>query len=384
MNFLHRVFPPAPPAIAARMAACLLAGNTQIVVTGAFTAVVAVQAALHGDALLTALLISISMLAAARLWHLRRLRHRQGTHPWDLTTAHRWVRIYAVGGFATSALIGATNLLALSYRDTPLALLVVATLCCYLFSMIVRTAARPIVSLPSVAIVVGLTVAGLPQFLGQSVTLNPAFASVVLATVVLVLTVTCVQLTGLLYRTTLNQFLAQRDLENFARRDPLTGIENRLALRERFDALLPDPTRTFALLCLDLDGFKPINDGHGHQVGDAVLRCVATRLAGCLRVGDSVFRTGGDEFAVLLAPLRKTREAAAMARCMIAAIAEPYPVTGGEVRLTASVGIALAHGDKVELDDMAAAADAALYESKRAGSGKYYFARDAAPLRLIA
>jgi diguanylate cyclase (GGDEF)-like protein len=114
-----------------------------------------------------------------------------------------------------------------------------------------------------------------------------------------------VQLSSHLYRTTLNQLVAQRDLIRFARQDPLTGLDNRWALRERFEALAPGPARPAALIYLDLDGFKPINDIHGHQVGDALLRAVAARLTASLRPGDSVYRIGGDEFVMLLPRVRQ-------------------------------------------------------------------------------
>jgi diguanylate cyclase (GGDEF)-like protein len=242
---------------------------------------------------------------------------------------------------------------------------------------------RPLVSLSSVAIALILTLAGLPQFLNEGTRLDPTFASAALATVAAVLILTYVQLTGLLYRTTLHQLIAQRDLIRFARRDPLTGIDNRLALRERFEALAPGSGRLIALLLIDLDGFKPINDEHGHQAGDAILRQVATRLTACLRPGDGAFRIGGDEFAVLLSPVRQRSEATAMARRLVGSLSEPYAVEGEAVRVSASIGVAFGDEGDADLDVLAAAADAALYDAKRSGCCTFRFARDAATMHLI-
>lgn len=162
----------------------------------------------------------------------------------------------------------------------------------------------------------------------------------------------------------------------FARRDPLTGLENRLALRERFEVLAPGLARPAALLYLDLDGFKPVNDCYGHQAGDALLRAVATRLTSCLPPGDTAFRIGGDEFVVLQTRVRQHTDAAAMAGRLLASLSEPYELDGSIICVGVSIGIALANMGDADLDALAKAADAALYDAKRAGRGTYRFTPD--------
>lgn len=378
------MFPSAPSEIEIELTLRLLSGNVQIRLTAGIAGAVGVQAALHGDAVLAWGLFSIAFVALARLISLRRLRLQHQAVALDMPTARRWVQSYAMGSYVTSLLVGATNLVALSYQDAPLALLVITNLCCYVFSMVVRTAVRPIVCLPSMAIALGLTLAGLPAFLDKGIRLDPLFAAAVLGSVGVVLILTSMQLASLLYRTTRGQIIAERELSKFAHSDPLTGIGNRLALREQFAATSPGPTRAMALLCLDLDGFKPINDRHGHHVGDAVLRLVARRLASGIRPGDSVFRIGGDEFAVLMWPVRQRSDASAMARRLMASISKPYAVDDKVLSLSASIGIAITHAADTDLDSLAATADAALYDAKRSGRGTFRFARDATALKLIA
>lgn len=381
MNPLQRLFPPAPPAVEIELTAQLLGGGTAIKIIAVIAAVVGLQAALNSDWASAALLFSITLVAILRALWMRRLRMHSAT-PSDLATARQWERGYALGSFATSLLIGGVNLLALSYRDVPVALLIVCTLCCYIFSLVVRTAVRPRVCLLSAAITLVLTLAGLPVFVTSGSRLDPAAALAALATVAAVLVLSSVQLTAHLYRTTLNQLLAQRDLVRFARQDPLTGLDNRLALREHFDVLLPGPMPLVALLYVDLDAFKPVNDLHGHRVGDDLLCAVADRLRASLQVGERVFRMGGDEF-VVLSRVHHRKGATAIARRLLLSISRPYAIAALDVRISASIGVALAKSIEADLDALTADADAALYDAKRSG-GTFRFAKDAATLQMIA
>ncbi|WBH15831.1 diguanylate cyclase domain-containing protein [Sphingomonas radiodurans] len=136
-----------------------------------------------------------------------------------------------------------------------------------------------------------------------------------------------------------------------------------------------------ALLYLDLDGFKPVNDLHGHQLGDALLSQVAARLCACLGPGEDAFRIGGDEFIVILSRVRHQSEVTEMARRLTACVSEPFALGPEAVRVGASIGIVLSE-TSVELDDLMARADVALYEAKRSGRGMFRFAKDASALRL--
>ncbi|GAA1592336.1 hypothetical protein GCM10009828_016610 [Actinoplanes couchii] len=156
--------------------------------------------------------------------------------------------------------------------------------------------------------------------------------------------------------------------------DPLTGLGNRALLRERLTGALTRAQRTgrpAGVLLLDLNGFKPVNDTYGHDVGDALLRVVADRLRGCVRTEDTVARLGGDEFVVMTEDLHDKVDAVLVAERIITALNEPVFVAGHELRAPASVGIALSRaGDSP--DDVLRYADSAMYAAKRAGGARFH------------
>jgi diguanylate cyclase (GGDEF)-like protein len=165
---------------------------------------------------------------------------------------------------------------------------------------------------------------------------------------------------------------AEQDALALARQDPLTGIANRLVFDDRLGAALERAARLdrpLALLLIDLDRFKQINDRHGHAAGDLLLRLVARRLARRLRKVDTVARFGGDEFAVIAENLGHHGDAAFLAAEL--AILLRRPTRLGKLRLSprASIGVAVLRGGRSDADRLFAVADAALYEAKAAGGG---------------
>lgn len=165
----------------------------------------------------------------------------------------------------------------------------------------------------------------------------------------------------------------QDQLRHEAYHDPLTRLANRALLCERLEQAVgrqKTESRPFALLFVDLDEFKSVNDAHGHELGDQLLVVVAERLRSCLRDGDTAARVGGDEFAVLLAEIRSESEAKAVARRLVEAIAKPFELGVGEIRLSASVGVVLADG-KRSADELLRDADVAMYRAKSGGKGAY-------------
>ncbi|MCJ2074735.1 EAL domain-containing protein [Methylobacterium sp. E-016] len=157
-------------------------------------------------------------------------------------------------------------------------------------------------------------------------------------------------------------------LFRLAHLDPLTELPNRSVLRERLDEIAT-VGRPVSVLMLDLDGFKEVNDSYGHGAGDAVLRVMATRILACVRSIDTVSRLGGDEFVVLLPDIGDPLRAAEVAGTIIAAVAEPVEYDGQTLRLSASLGIAMApsHGDNA--GELLGCADLALYQAK--GDGRH-------------
>jgi diguanylate cyclase (GGDEF)-like protein len=175
----------------------------------------------------------------------------------------------------------------------------------------------------------------------------------------------------------------QNQLQELATCDGLTGLPNRRLFMDRLaHVLLGRGCRNVACLYLDLDGFKTVNDGYGHDVGDQLLKAVADRIRGCIRLSDVPARLGGDEFAVLLDELTGPDDARQVAERIINAIKGVTDVDGRVVTVGASVGIAYLAGGGVKAAPVAAAlvrsADDAMYRAKNSGKGQYRFV-DAAP-----
>ncbi|MBS1170854.1 MAG: domain S-box/diguanylate cyclase protein [Burkholderiaceae bacterium] len=162
-------------------------------------------------------------------------------------------------------------------------------------------------------------------------------------------------------------------IRQMAQYDSLTGLPNRALFYDRLKQAISTARREsseFALLYLDLDKFKPVNDRHGHGAGDQLLQMVALRIRGLLRESDTVARLGGDEFAVLLPVIGKHADAEDVAQKIIEAVTAPYALDGidEEIRIGVSVGIALYPQDSAQSDSLVKAADAAMYKSKPAGN----------------
>lgn len=181
------------------------------------------------------------------------------------------------------------------------------------------------------------------------------------------MTVACFKLNKMLIAT----MRAERENDYHARHDPLTGLANRAELVNSLNARLtmqPASGQALAVLYLDLDGFKAVNDTHGHATGDRLLEAVADRIRQTLRDGDLPARLGGDEFVMLTAS-SSVAEAVALAHRLIDVIGAAYELGVGEpIRIGVSVGVAMDHGGEAE--DLLAAADAALYMAKSAGGSR--------------
>jgi len=177
-----------------------------------------------------------------------------------------------------------------------------------------------------------------------------------------------------------------RALESFALHDALTGLPNRRLLFDRLALAIAHARRrtsTMAVMYLDLDGFKQINDTLGHDAGDALLSMTANRLVAAVRQEDTVARLGGDEFVIALWELNHIDGMARLVSKIIQAVSQPYSIQGHDVNITASVGVGIypTHGEEVET--LMKSADLALYAAKRAGKNAWRIATCAAPPAMV-
>jgi len=166
------------------------------------------------------------------------------------------------------------------------------------------------------------------------------------------------------------------ELARSGQRDPLTGLPNRLLMQDRLESAIATARRhetRIAVLFLDLDDFKRINDTLGHAIGDEALKLTARRLQSALRDSDTVSRHGGEEFLVLLPGISQAADAASIAQKLQAALAAPARAGAHRLQLSASVGIAIYPEDAEDAQTLVDRADAAMYRSKRRGPGGFEF-----------
>ena len=166
----------------------------------------------------------------------------------------------------------------------------------------------------------------------------------------------------------------EQRLRDAAQTDVLTGVINRAGFNEHLAQAVVTARyldAPMALLYVDLDRFKPVNDAHGHPVGDALLKAVAGRMRSALRPSDVVARLGGDEFAVILPGIGESANAEVVARKIVDVLGEVFRIGALELRIGASIGVTLSRPDDPGPDTLIQRADAALYEAKRAGRGRH-------------
>jgi diguanylate cyclase (GGDEF)-like protein/PAS domain S-box-containing protein len=172
------------------------------------------------------------------------------------------------------------------------------------------------------------------------------------------------------YRDVTQRKATEKQLEYQAYYDALTGLPNRLLFRDRVVNAIAQAQRNrrgVAVMYLDLDHFKLVNDGLGHSLGDALLSEVAARLQSCVRASDTISRLGGDEFTILLIDTSSSEAIAGVARKILQSFAHPFRVEGHELFVTASIGISIFPGDGEEVETLLKCADSAMYRAKELG-----------------
>ena len=170
--------------------------------------------------------------------------------------------------------------------------------------------------------------------------------------------------------------VANEQLRSIALHDKLTGLPNRFLLDDRLEQAVfraGRSDRAFAVLFVDLDRFKPVNDSFGHRIGDELLRAVARRLKRCVRKGDTVARTGGDEFVIVLTDIAKAADAASISGKVLGELTRPFHLEGHELAISCSIGISVFPDDGTDVATLMVNADKAMYHAKKTGRSNYQF-----------
>ena len=184
--------------------------------------------------------------------------------------------------------------------------------------------------------------------------------------------------TVMVFRDVTSARALSQKLSHLAQHDSLTDLPNRTVLSDRLSQAIIGARRyatALAILYLDLDRFKHINDSLGHAVGDRLLQSVAARLTDCVRKCDTVCRLGGDEFVIVLADVADARDAAVCAEKILKVIAMPHLIDEHELHVTASIGVVVCPEDGTEVEGLLQSADSAMYEAKETGRSNYQFSR---------
>jgi diguanylate cyclase (GGDEF)-like protein/PAS domain S-box-containing protein len=176
------------------------------------------------------------------------------------------------------------------------------------------------------------------------------------------------------------------EMTHSAQHDFLTDLPNRMLLNDRISHAITLALRhgkRVAVLFLDLDGFKHINDSLGHPIGDKLLQSIAKRLLDCVRGSDTVSRQGGDEFVVLLSEVEQSEDAAITARRMLQAVAGPYSIGRHDLHVTTSIGVSVYPDDGLDAETLIKNADTAMYQAKEKGRQSYQFFKSAMNIRAV-
>jgi diguanylate cyclase (GGDEF)-like protein len=341
-------------------------------VTGAVT-----LAALTGDPACAVISFLILITAAARLYSLRLYPSRAAKFSDEDVV--RWERIYGAGAAAFGTALGMLSFRALELGDAPGAWLSFGLSMSYCVGMVSRAAVRPwIVLLTAALLLTPTTVAGL---------LRPEMAYKIGAGMLFLFWITLREASRHLSTAFIERLEAKHALARQASHDFLTGLPNRAA----FLSALRGAKGSVAIVAIDLDGFKPVNDRHGHHAGDDLLRQVAARLTECMASHGIAARFGGDEFMLLknVENGQAGRDAAQiLAKEAVLALSMPYLVSDVPVRIGASAGIIMTEhalsASANAASQLLEQVDRALYAAKRAGGGRWKWSDEETAARIQA
>lgn len=302
-----------------------------------------------------------SVASLAKIFVTMAHRRSNATKRITVEDAARWEMAHGLLTFVIAASVGALSAVLFADRDLSVQILATALIFGYSAGVAVRVSVRPFIAATAIMI------AGLPTTI--SVMLYGDTAHWILAGMCVAFLVAAMQSVWHVYRTATRQICLRLDMEHQARHDPLTGLRNRTALSEAFDAVGCAENAFISVHCFDLDGFKEVNDRFGHAVGDQVLANIATRLKENLDHPIIAVRVGGDEFVILQPDVRHPVEADMLAGKIVDALSLPHRISGEEISVGVSLGYTIALSGSAALEQLIAIADRASYRAKRNGGG---------------
>jgi len=360
-----------PSEVYRELVAMLYGAMVPITIVGITAGCLALVIANRSHSMVTAG-IGIAMLlwSSLRILSLLAFRRRISVTLLSRTDAQTWERRYAIGSIGFGALLGCLNIWVLQNDDVAIHMVVTGLGFAYGAGLVVRIGIRPKIYFASLAAAVIPLIIGFLTHMGDAAGYDVPYSA--MALLFITFGAGSLESSRFLYRSTVDQLVSRRALADLARQDGLTGLANRLLLRERVVEGLATVNHSEAFVALhliDLDLFKPVNDLHGHAMGDALLKAVASRISDSIRWGDTAARVGGDEFAVLQIGIETESQAVDLACRLVALLATPFDIDGVIITIGASVGIALAPRDGVDLEILSSRADAALYAAKRQQRG---------------
>ena len=328
-----------------------------------------ILASMSGDIAYAVIACLILITASVRLGSLRLFKSRAASLSDDDVV--RWEHVYAIGASAFGVALGLLSFRALQLGDAPGAWIAFGLSMSYCVGMVSRAAIRPWVVLVTTALLLSPTTV--------AAFLRPEVAYRLGAGMLVLFWITIREASRHLSTAFIERIEARHALVRQANHDFLTGLPNRAA----FLSALQEATGSVAIVAIDLDGFKPVNDRHGHHAGDELLRQVADRLTRCTGAHGMAARFGGDEFMLLrpVGPGEAGRDAAhALAREAVMALSMPFLLTDIPVCIGASAGIIITQQapSASAVSHLLEQVDRALYAAKRAGGGQWTWS-DGAP-----
>lgn len=342
-----------------------------VAVVGVGLAVLAwTNSALHGDPVVAAAGFASVAVASGRI--LITVAYRKARPSIESAAQARvWERRYAAGGFAFTALLGGLSAYVFLTGEVAAQLLIATVMLAYPSGMIVRVSVRPVIARGQLVLTLAPPIMACLFSNSTEHLMMAALMSIYLAL--------GFGMIDHLHLTILHRILAHRELARLALHDDLTGLPNRIQFRQRLQEECDRAGRydnRFAVLYLDLDHFKTVNDTLGHAAGDALLRAVADRLKATARSSDVAARLGGDEFALIQTPISDEGEIRAFAQRLVETVREPFVIDGCELRIGVSIGVAVSAPPGDEPDTILKRADRELYAAKAAGRGRYSLGPD--------